>query len=61
MLALARYLFEQTDAPRATTDILQEYRNWLDANGIPAETEHGWATSNAFGEAVLSRFLETWR
>ena len=37
-------------------DILGEYRHFLDEHDVPAETDHGWFTEEAFDERNLNSF-----
>ena len=59
-LALADYLYQETGADRRHHDIGGEYVTWLERNSIPAQTEHGWGTSESFREDVVARFVSEW-
>ncbi len=41
-------------------DILNEYRTWLDFRKIPAETEDGWPTEEAYNDANRQAFARWW-
>jgi len=45
-LSLGKYLDKQTG--RNDLDHLGKYHKWLSDNGIPNETEYGWAHPDAF-------------
>lgn len=49
-----------TQCDRRRTDILCEYRRWLDANGIPAEVD-GWPSPEAYNQQNVNAFVEDWR
>lgn len=53
--ALANY-FEETIGYRTKTDWLGKYRQWLDANNIPAEV-NGWASRQAFDPKNVKAFV----
>ncbi len=57
---LAEYLYQATSASRKTTDILSDYRIWLDKNKIPAETEFGWPRPEVFNEANINAYIKSW-
>jgi hypothetical protein len=56
-LALAEYIHAVTQAPRQYHDFLREYRTWLDSHGIPAESEDGWATRQAWDKENVHAFI----
>lgn len=37
-------------------DWLSEYREWLDENGIPSETD-GWPSEQAYNETNIGNFI----
>ena len=57
-LALADELERQTSTQNERVDILCEYRQWLDREGIPAEGEDGWCTEQAFDDRNIAAFAK---
>lgn len=55
--ALAEYF--QYRLKNAKEDWLMQYRRWLDANEIPAET-NGWASKEAFAKENVDAFIDHW-
>jgi hypothetical protein len=43
-------------ALQTKADVLQMYREWLDGENIPAETD-GWPSEEAYGEQNIHRFI----
>lgn len=39
-------------------DHLGKYHGWMSQHGIPAETEFGWATPQAFDDNNISAYVE---
>lgn len=56
-IALTDYLFERTGLQRQFHDMLGEYRSWLDREGIPAESKHGWPMPQVFKQENVEAFI----
>jgi len=56
-LALGEYIHAVTQAPRRFHDFLGEYRTWLDNHEIPAESDDGWATKQAWDKENVHAFI----
>jgi hypothetical protein len=54
---LEKYLFEKTRTDRKYHDLLSEYRVWVDAHNIPAETEFGWPTVETYEHENIEAFI----
>jgi len=54
---LEKVLQEKTEKGKQY-DLLGIYHKWLTDNDIPAETEWGWASTQAFEDANIDRFCE---
>ena len=57
-IALKTYL---DDSLGGNEDWLSKYHTWCTENGIRAETEHGWASPEAFREENVETFILEWK
>ncbi len=58
---LAQYLYLVTGAERKNTDILNDYRIWLDKHNIPAETKFGWPRPEVFDAGNINAYVRFWK
>jgi hypothetical protein len=55
--SLEEELLKRTGNKKEWLDILGAYRTWLDSEGIPAETAHGWPTAAFYDETNVASYI----